>query len=173
DASAAAPSTPSLPPPPYTCSDSWVTFASNLPAKPRSPVLISGSIFALCDVGSPWRSQWKLFTCTLNNHNNWVCLEKHEWADIFDLIKRPRLVRGDGNKLLMIGGLKSTFSLNPSCSTMLILRLDLEKLEWEEAGNDSGSGNEGEGEVAAWRWIDEVPGGGKFGRRRANSRWGG
>ncbi|CAL1363042.1 unnamed protein product [Linum trigynum] len=208
---------------PDIAADSWVTFASNLPAKPRSPVLISSSVFALCDVGSPWRSQWKLFTCTLNlnnsvpvheqlgvgsgsgvfsscssNHNNWVCLEKHEWADIFDLIKRPRLVRGDGNKLLMIGGLKSTFSLNPSCSTMLILRLDLEKLEWEEAGrmplemyrcflessklkvfgggdrvcfsakrlgkialwDDSGSGKEGEGEGAAWRWIDEVPGGG-------------
>ncbi|CAN1175816.1 SKP1-interacting partner 15 [Linum perenne] len=133
-------------------STSWVTFASNLPSKPRSPVLISDSLFALCDVGSPWRSQWKLFTCALSdsnsnnqvaslssssssNYNSWVCLEKHEWADIFDLIKRPRLVRGKGrNKLLMIGGLKSTFSLNPSCSTMLILRLDLEKLEWEEAG---------------------------------------
>ncbi|CAI0440967.1 unnamed protein product, partial [Linum tenue] len=75
-----------------------------------------------------------VFSSCSSNHNNWVCLEKHEWADIFDLIKRPHLVRGDGNKLLMIGGLKSTFSLNPSCSTMLILRLDLEKFEWEEAG---------------------------------------
>jgi hypothetical protein len=34
----------------------------------------------------------------------------------------------------MIGGLKSNFSLNTSCSTILILRLDLERLEWEEAG---------------------------------------
>ncbi|CAN0892168.1 SKP1-interacting partner 15 [Linum grandiflorum] len=125
-------------------STSWVTFASNLPSKARSPVLISDSLFALCDVGSPWRAQWKLYTCALShsNRNNyssscydWVRLEKHEWADIFDLIKRPRLVRGKGrNKLLMIGGLKSTFSLNTTCSTMLILRLDLEKLEWEEAG---------------------------------------
>ncbi|WCJ43380.1 SKP1-interacting partner 15 [Euphorbia peplus] len=126
---------------------SWLTFSSDLPSKPRSPVLVSDSVFALCDVGSPWRSQWKLFTCKLSNvnfpnnikissscGNNWVCLEKHEWADLFDIIKRPRLVRGKGNKLLMVGGLKSTFSLNPSCSTILILRLDLEKLEWEEAG---------------------------------------
>ncbi|XP_065880929.1 SKP1-interacting partner 15 [Euphorbia lathyris] len=136
---------------PNTNVNSWLTFSSDLPSKPRSPVLVSESVFALCDVGSPWRSQWKLFTCklsTLNfpnnlkisytssssNHNNWVCLEKHEWADLFDIIKRPRLVRGKGNKLLMVGGLKSTFSLNPSCSTILILRLDLEKLEWEEAG---------------------------------------
>jgi len=118
--------------------NSWLTFSANLPSKPRSPILISDSVFALCDVGSPWRSQWKLFTCILsklnNNYNNWVCLERQEWGDIFDIIKRPRLVRGKGNKLLMIGGLKSNFSLNTSCSTILILRLDLERLEWEEAG---------------------------------------
>lgn len=34
----------------------------------------------------------------------------------------------------MIGGLKSSFSLNASCSTILILRLDLDSLEWQEAG---------------------------------------
>ncbi|XP_050235046.1 SKP1-interacting partner 15 [Mercurialis annua] len=121
---------------------SWLSFSANLPSKPRSPVLVSDSVFALCDVGSPWRSQWKLFRCQLSslnnnnnhNHNHWMCLEKHEWADLFDIIKRPRLVRGHGNRLLMIGGLKSTFSLNPSCSTILILRLDLDRLEWEEAG---------------------------------------
>ncbi|KAJ8762779.1 hypothetical protein K2173_022908 [Erythroxylum novogranatense] len=137
-----------------TIASSWLTFSSNLPSKPRSPILVSDSVFALCDVGSPWRSQWKLFTCKISNlsgpnntgnysngstsmstnHNKWVCLEKHEWADIFDIMKRPRLVRGSGQKLLMVGGLKSTFSLNPSCSTILILRLDLERLEWEEAG---------------------------------------
>lgn len=140
-----------------TNANSWLTFSSNLPSKPRSPILVWNSVFALCDVGSPWRSQWKLFTCKLSslnypnnlktsgtsssslsssssNQNNWFCLEKHEWADLFDIIKRPRLVRGNGNKLLMVGGLKSTFSLNPSCSTILILRLDLERLEWEEAG---------------------------------------
>ncbi|XP_010539728.1 PREDICTED: SKP1-interacting partner 15 [Tarenaya hassleriana] len=117
----------------------WMKFSSNLPSKPRSPVLLSNSVFVLCDVGSPWRSQWKLFSCELTNfaitHTNWVCLEKHEWGDIFGIIKRPRLLRGNGDsRLLMIGGLRSTFSLNPSCSTILILRLELERLEWEEAG---------------------------------------
>lgn len=34
----------------------------------------------------------------------------------------------------MIGGLKSSFSMNASCSTILILRLDLDTLEWDEAG---------------------------------------
>ncbi|KAJ0256541.1 SKP1-interacting partner 15 [Hirschfeldia incana] len=120
----------------------WLKFSSNLPSKPRSPVLTSTSVFALCDVGSPWRSQWKLFSCRLASlavtaRTSWTCLERHEWGDIFDIIKRPRLLRGGGEgetKLLMIGGLKSTFSLNPACSTILILRLCLESLEWEEAG---------------------------------------
>lgn len=169
----------------------WLKFSSNLPSKPRSPVLMSSSVFALCDVGSPWRSQWKLFSCKLTNltitHTNWVCLEKHEWGDIFDIIKRPRLLRGNGDsKLLMIGGLKSTFSLNPACSTILILRLDLESLEWEEAGRMPlemyrgfqesskfkvfGGGDrvyfsaKRMGKLAmwdcweGWRWIDGVPG---------------
>ncbi|KAL0802061.1 hypothetical protein Bca101_057237 [Brassica carinata] len=44
-------------------------------------------------------------------------------------------MRGEGDcKLMKIGGLKSKFSLNPACSTIMILRLDLESLEWEEAG---------------------------------------
>lgn len=43
-------------------------------------------------------------------------------------------MKGVGNRVLMIGGLKSSFSLNASCSTILILRLDLESLEWDEAG---------------------------------------
>lgn len=34
----------------------------------------------------------------------------------------------------MVGGLKSSYSLNTSCSTILILRLDLDTLEWDEAG---------------------------------------
>ncbi|KAF9687094.1 hypothetical protein SADUNF_Sadunf02G0058000 [Salix dunnii] len=172
--------------------NSWSTFSANLPSKPRSPILISDSVFALCDVGSPWRSQWKLFTCILsrlnNNYNNWVCLERHEWGDIFDIIKRPRLVRGKGNKLLMTG--KSNFSLNSSCSTILILRLDLERLEWEEAGRMPvemyrsfqepsklkvfGGGDRvcfsakrvgklalwDDCDGAVWRWIEGVPGGG-------------
>lgn len=64
----------------------------------------------------------------------WSRLERHEWGDVFDILKRPRLVRGVGNRILMIGGLKSSFSLNSPCSTILILRLDLRSMDWDEAG---------------------------------------
>ncbi|CAH9128417.1 unnamed protein product [Cuscuta epithymum] len=117
--------------------DSWQKFSSNLPSKPRSPVLISDTILALCDVGSPWRSQWKLFKSRIKDlqlTQQWTRLEKHEWGDIFDILKRPRLLVGENSKVLMIGGLKISYSLHSSCSTILILRLDLESLEWEEAG---------------------------------------
>ncbi|PNX96709.1 SKP1-interacting partner 15-like protein [Trifolium pratense] len=115
---------------------SWQKFSSNLPSKPRSPVLIEDSAFALCDVGSPWRSQWKLFSCRVGSTMSmiWSRLERQEWGDVFDILKRPRLVRGVGNRILMIGGLKSSFSLNSPCSTILILRLDLGTMEWDEAG---------------------------------------
>ncbi|XP_071716656.1 SKP1-interacting partner 15 [Rutidosis leptorrhynchoides] len=115
----------------------WLKFSSNLPSKPRSPILVNDSIIALCDVGSPWRSQWKLFICSLMNLKscqNWGTLEKNEWGDVFDILKRPRLLKGFGNVILMIGGLKSSFSLNASCSTILILKLDLGTFEWGEAG---------------------------------------
>ncbi|BAU02107.1 SKP1-interacting partner 15 F-box only protein [Vigna angularis] len=113
----------------------WLKFSSNLPSKPRSPLLINHSAFALCDVGSPWRSQWKLFSCNIaaTPSPSWSRLERHEWGDVFDVLKRPRLVRGHGNRILMVGGLKSSFALNAPCSTILVLRLDLDKLEWDEA----------------------------------------
>ncbi|BBH08847.1 F-box family protein, partial [Prunus dulcis] len=121
----------------FSGSNQWLKFSSNLPSKPRSPILVFDSVYALCDVGSPWRSQWKLFHCTiskLKTSQTWTRLEKHEWGDVFDILKRPRLVRGNGNKVLMVGGLKSSCSLNASCSTISILRLDLDSLEWDEAG---------------------------------------
>jgi hypothetical protein len=45
----------------------WMKHPLSLPSKPRSPVLTSAAaaVFALCDVGTPWRSQWKLFSCPL------------------------------------------------------------------------------------------------------------
>lgn len=115
----------------------WLKFSSNLPSKPRSPVLINESIIVLCDVGSPWRNQWKMFVCTiksLETSQPWNTLERHEWGDVFDILKRPRLLKGVGNVVLMIGGLKSSFSMNATCSTILILKLDLTSLEWAEAG---------------------------------------
>ena len=104
-------------------SNHWLTFSSNLPSKPRSPILVSDSVYALCDVGSPWRSQWKLFSCNLTKlttSQTWTRLERHEWGDVFDILKRPRLVRGAGNRILMVGELKLSFSLNSPCSTIFI-----------------------------------------------------
>ncbi|GAA0164479.1 hypothetical protein LIER_20102 [Lithospermum erythrorhizon] len=118
-------------------SDSWQKFSSNLPSKPRSPIRIGELVFSLCDVGSPWRSQWKLFMCNTNSLrsvNQWVRVERHEWGDIFDILKRPRLIPGPKDKLFMIGGLKSSYALQSACTTILILRLDLDSMEWDEAG---------------------------------------
>ncbi|KAI0495908.1 hypothetical protein KFK09_022215 [Dendrobium nobile] len=46
---------------------SWLKFSLNLPSKPRSPVIIGVSIYTLCDTGNPWRSQWKLFSCAIDD----------------------------------------------------------------------------------------------------------
>ncbi|KAK1391920.1 SKP1-interacting partner 15 [Heracleum sosnowskyi] len=120
----------------------WLRFPFNfLPFSAHQPVASSlGLIYLWADTnesGSPWRAQWKLFTITIESlqcRRQWTCLEKLEWGDVFDILKRPRLVKGNGNRILMIGGLKSSFLLNSSCTTILILRLDLETLEWNEAG---------------------------------------
>ncbi|KAL0438238.1 UNVERIFIED_CONTAM: SKP1-interacting partner 15 [Sesamum latifolium] len=118
--------------------NNWLKFSSNLPSKPRSPVLISDFILTLCDVGSPWRSQWAMFKTKIvqmEKTMQWVRVEKREWGDIFDILKRPRLVKaGNDQKVYMVGGLKSSYALQSACTTILILRLDLESLEWEEAG---------------------------------------
>ncbi|GAB2209654.1 hypothetical protein Droror1_Dr00026874 [Drosera rotundifolia] len=116
----------------------WMPFGAGLPSKPRSPVMVRERLYALCDVGTPWRSQWKLYTCGVPGFRGggfgWGRLERVEWGDVFDIMKRPRLVRGVGNVVLMVGGLKSSFSLNATCTTIVILRLDLQSLEWDEAG---------------------------------------
>ena len=41
---------------------------------------------------------------------------------------------GARNRILMVGRLKSSFSLNLSCFAILILRLDLDTMEWDEVG---------------------------------------
>ncbi|KAG8378113.1 hypothetical protein BUALT_Bualt08G0104400 [Buddleja alternifolia] len=117
--------------------NNWLKFSSNLPSKPRSPVLVSDFILTLCDLGSPWRSQWAMFKAKIVDMEKtmqWVRVEKREWGDIFDILKRPRLVKGNDQKVYMVGGLKSSYALQSACTTILILRLDLESLEWEEAG---------------------------------------
>jgi hypothetical protein len=56
-------------------------------------------------------------------------------GDVFEVLKRPRLLAGAaGRRVLMIGGLRSSFAVDAPCSTVLILRLDLATMEWEEAG---------------------------------------
>ncbi|XP_078164165.1 F-box family protein [Carex rostrata] len=121
----------------------WMKHALSLPTKPRSPVLINETLFTLCDVGSAWRSQWKLFSCPLAGlglgfgprQGGWAPVERHMWGDVFEILKRPRLLPGSGGRrLLMIGGLRSSFAMDAPCSTVLILRLDLERMEWDEAG---------------------------------------
>ncbi|KAG6435864.1 hypothetical protein SASPL_100745 [Salvia splendens] len=116
----------------------WLKFSSNLPSKPRSPVLASDFILTLCDVGSPWRSQWAMFKGRIVDTDKamqWVRQERREWGDIFDILKRPRLVKaGSDRKVYMVGGLKSSYALQSACTTILVLRLDLDTLEWEEAG---------------------------------------
>ncbi|XP_038987645.1 SKP1-interacting partner 15-like [Phoenix dactylifera] len=118
--------------------DRWLKFSLNLPSKPRSPILMGGAVYTLCDVGTPWRSQWKLFSCGLHDlggPRRWAPIERHEWGDVFDILKRPRLLPGaGGGRILMIGGLRSSFAIDAPCSTVLILRLDLATLEWDEAG---------------------------------------
>ncbi|KEH26271.1 putative F-box domain-containing protein [Medicago truncatula] len=115
----------------------WQKLSSNLPSKPRSPILIEDSAYVLCNVGSRQRSEWKLFSCCVTSaisHVTWSRLTRPECGVVFDILKRPQIVRGVGNKILIIGSLKSTFKLNPPCSTILILRLDLGTMEWEEVG---------------------------------------
>ncbi|XP_073145233.1 SKP1-interacting partner 15 [Henckelia pumila] len=117
--------------------NNWLKFSSNLPSKPRSPVLVSNFMLVLCDLGSPWRSQWAMFKTEIGSADkiqHWIRVEKREWGDIFDILRRPRLVKaGNEKKLYMVGGLKSSYVMQSACSTILILRLDLESLEWEEA----------------------------------------
>uniref|UniRef100_J3M2W4 Uncharacterized protein n=1 Tax=Oryza brachyantha TaxID=4533 RepID=J3M2W4_ORYBR len=96
----------------------------------------AGAVFALCDVGTPWRSQWKLFSCPLSMlTGGWAPVERSAWGDVFEILKRPRLLAGaGGRRVLMIGGLRSSFAIDAPCSTVLILRLDLATMEWDEAG---------------------------------------
>jgi hypothetical protein len=66
----------------YTPSGSakWMKHPLSLPSKPRSPILASDAVFALCDVGTLWRSQWKLFSCPLAMlTGGWAPVERAAW----------------------------------------------------------------------------------------------
>ncbi|XP_031504755.1 SKP1-interacting partner 15-like [Nymphaea colorata] len=115
----------------------WSNVSSGLLSKPRSAVLVGSTVYALCDVGSAIGSQWKLVFCKLDelgSGRSWDRLEQQKWGEILDILHRPRLIRGKGESLLMVGGLKSSFTMSSVCSTIIILQLDLPTLEWDEAG---------------------------------------
>eukprot|EP01018_Ginkgo_biloba_P012811 Gb_12171 [translate_table: standard] len=118
--------------------DHWVIYGSGIPLRPRSPIIASnGIIYGLEDVGSGWRRHWRLACCRLDglgSRDIWNPVEKNEWGDIFDILEEPSLIRGRGDCLLLAGGLRSSLSLNSACSTFMILVLDLNSLEWNEAG---------------------------------------
>ncbi|RWR73080.1 SKP1-interacting partner 15 [Cinnamomum micranthum f. kanehirae] len=107
--------------------------------KYRSPIVVSKTIFALCYTGPPpwWQpneSPWKLFSCKLQHfcRSGWERVDKAEWKAFLNMLEQPRLIRGRGNnEILMAGGLRSW---DPPCSTFVILRLDLDRLEWDEVG---------------------------------------
>jgi hypothetical protein len=66
----------------YTPSGSakWMKHPLSLLSKPRSPILASDVVFALCDVSTPWRSQWKLFSCQLAMFTRgWAPMERAAW----------------------------------------------------------------------------------------------
>jgi hypothetical protein len=76
-----------------------------------------------------------LFLSACHAHEGWAPVERAAWGDVFEVLKRPRLLAGAGGRqVLMIGGLLSSFAMDALCSTVLILRLDLATMEWEEAG---------------------------------------
>ncbi|XXG47009.1 hypothetical protein AAC387_Pa02g1722 [Persea americana] len=55
-----------------------------------------------------------------------------EWKALLNKLEQPRLIHGRGNnEILMAGGLRSW---DASCSTFVILRLHLDRLEWDEVG---------------------------------------
>ncbi|RWR73081.1 SKP1-interacting partner 15-like protein [Cinnamomum micranthum f. kanehirae] len=116
--------------------------STDLPYRFRSPILVSDKIFALCDTGL--RRQWTLVSGKKPQQfgrpawetvefGSWERVERHEWKAVFDSLEQPRLIRGRGNnEILMAGGLRSL--QDATCSTFLILRLDLDRLEWDEVG---------------------------------------
>lgn len=114
----------------------WIRFGCES-FRPRSPVMaFNGVIYGLEDVGSAWHPRWRLASLKIDDvfGGFWSPVRNDIWDDIFDIVKEPRLIKGRGDCLLMAGGLKSSLSLNSACSTFVILELDLNSLEWDEAG---------------------------------------
>ncbi|KAI5083593.1 hypothetical protein GOP47_0003336 [Adiantum capillus-veneris] len=112
----------------------WRNFETGLPYRPRSPVVCDGVVYGLQNMGSPWKSSWRLVYAKLDEiycKEVWCPLYRPEWGEILDILHQPRLLESNGG-LFLTGGLKHSLASN-SCSTFIILKLDLTTLEWSEA----------------------------------------
>eukprot|EP00249_Psilotum_nudum_P007393 c20525_g1_i1 orf=1004-2071(+) len=118
----------------YSTTDYWLMFNTGLPYRPRSPVSCDGVIYGLQNMGSPWQASWRLVCSKLDQLGSgqvWSPLNRPEWGEILDILRQPRLLESNGC-LFLTGGLRRSGS-NDSCSTFIILKLDLKTLEWSEA----------------------------------------
>ncbi|XP_057841098.1 SKP1-interacting partner 15 [Cryptomeria japonica] len=112
----------------------WIDLASQ-GRRPKSAVTVSnGFLFGFEDVGSDWHPRWTLVCCNINEGLLLWEPVRHNWEDMYDIIKEPCLIRGREGFLFMAGGLKASLSLNSACSAFVIMELDLKSLEWNEAG---------------------------------------
>lgn len=112
----------------------WLKFETGLPYRPRSPVACDGVVYGLQNMGSPWKSTWRLVYAKLDElccKEVWCPLYRPEWGEILDILRQPRLLES-GGCLLLTGGLRRSLA-NNLCSTFIILKLDLTTLEWSEA----------------------------------------
>lgn len=112
----------------------WKNFETGLPYRPRSPVVCDGVVYGLQNMGSPWKSSWRLVYAKLDEiccKEVWCPLYRAEWGEILDILSQPRLLETSGS-LFLTGGLKRSLATN-SCLTFIILKLDLTTLEWSEA----------------------------------------
>ena len=111
----------------------WQAFNTGLPYRPRSPVACEGIVYGLQNMGSPWKSSWRLVYAKLNElccKEVWCAINRPEWGEILDILRQPRLLESNSS-LLLTGGLRR--GVANFCSTFIILKLDLISLEWSEA----------------------------------------
>ncbi|ONK57534.1 uncharacterized protein A4U43_C09F1480 [Asparagus officinalis] len=127
------------------------------------PVLVRDSnIQALCDVGSPWRSQWKLFwrqgEGAEKGGRGWVQVERSEWGTCLNVLSgrgcegRAEKDEGGGgtgnNKVKVFGGEGRVWFSGKRVKGKMAM--------WEEEGGEE---EEEEGELGGkWRWVEGVPG---------------
>uniref|UniRef100_A0A803LD56 Uncharacterized protein n=2 Tax=Chenopodium quinoa TaxID=63459 RepID=A0A803LD56_CHEQI len=125
--------------------EDWLKLSTNLRCSlnetnlnPRRSIFVGSSVYALC-----WRHMESscndIITCKLPENETtslvWSLVKKKEWGVRIDILRYPKLLNGVGNKILLVGAEKKTMLINDYAHlAILTLRLDLESLEWEEAG---------------------------------------